>query len=91
MSVTRRSLRKPGRRRAVLMLEDGFVLDGTAVGTRGEVTGEVVFHTGMTGYPEVVSDPSYAGQIVTFTYPQIGNYGIAPEDAFELALEPELS
>ncbi len=80
MSVTRRSQRKPGRRRAILMLEDGFVLDGTAVGTRGEVTGEVVFHTGMTGYPEVVSDPSYAGQIVTFTYPQIGNYGIAPED-----------
>ena len=67
-------------RRAVLQLEDGFRLDGRAVGRRGEAAGEVVFHTGMTGYPEVISDPSYAGQIVTFTYPQIGNYGIAPED-----------
>ena len=67
-------------RRAVLQLEDGFRLSGHAVGRRGEATGEVVFHTGMTGYPEVISDPSYAGQIVAFTYPQIGNYGIAPED-----------
>jgi carbamoyl-phosphate synthase small subunit len=62
------------------MLEDGFQLTGQAIGPRGETTGEVVFHTGMTGYPEVVTDPSYAGQIVVFTYPQIGNYGIAPED-----------
>jgi carbamoyl-phosphate synthase small subunit len=75
------TLHEPLRpRRAVLMLENGFRLDGSALGKWGEITGEVVFHTGMTGYPEVVSDPSYAGQIVTFTYPQIGNYGIAPED-----------
>jgi carbamoyl-phosphate synthase small subunit len=74
------TLRQPGRRRAVLMLEDGVRFEGRAVGHTGEATGEVVFHTGMTGYPEVVSDPSYAGQIVTFTYPQIGNYGVAPED-----------
>lgn len=67
-------------RTALLQLEDGSRFEGFAVGHRGEATGEVVFHTGMTGYPEVISDPSYAGQIVAFTYPQIGNYGIAPED-----------
>ena len=73
-------MRQAGRRRAILMLEDGTRFDGQAIGHTGETLGEVVFHTGMTGYPEVVSDPSYAGQIVTFTYPQIGNYGIAPDD-----------
>jgi carbamoyl-phosphate synthase small subunit len=74
------TLRQPGQRRALLMLEDGARFDGWAIGHTGEASGEVVFHTGMTGYPEVVTDPSYAGQIVTFTYPQIGNYGIAPDD-----------
>lgn len=73
-------LKRSGERRAVLLLEDGRRFEGRAIGHTGEATGEVVFHTGMTGYPEVVSDPSYAGQIVTFTYPQIGNYGVAPED-----------
>ncbi len=63
-----------------LALEDGFVLTGTAFGATGETTGEVVFNTGMAGYQEVLTDPSYAGQIVTMTYPLIGNYGINVED-----------
>jgi carbamoyl-phosphate synthase small subunit len=63
-----------------LALEDGFVLTGTAFGAAGEAAGEVVFNTGMAGYQEVLTDPSYAGQIVTMTYPLIGNYGINVED-----------
>ena len=51
-----------------------------AVGATGETFGELVFNTAMSGYQEVISDPSYAGQVVTFTYPQIGNYGVCPED-----------
>ena len=66
---------------AVLALEDGTWFRGTAAGAQGEAVGEVVFNTSMTGYQEVLTDPSYAGQIVTMTAPQIGNYGIAPEDA----------
>lgn len=80
MSGRRWIWRNSHGREAALVLEDGRRFDGLAVGHSGETIGEVVFHTGMTGYPEVVSDPSYAGQIVTFTYPQIGNYGIAPDD-----------
>jgi carbamoyl-phosphate synthase small subunit len=66
---------------AVLALADGTVLEGYAFGARGESFGEVVFHTGMTGYQEIITDPSYRGQIVTMTYPQIGNTGINSEDA----------
>ena len=66
---------------AVLALEDGTWFRGTAVGAHGEARGEVVFNTSMTGYQEVLTDPSYAGQIVTMTAPQIGNYGVAAEDA----------
>ena len=58
---------------AYLLLEDGMRFDGDAVGAAGHVTGEVVFNTSMTGYQEAVTDPSYAGQIITFTYPLIGN------------------
>ena len=58
------------------MLEDGTRLDGEAVGATGPALGEVVFNTAMTGYQEAVTDPSYAGQIITFTYPLIGNYGV---------------
>ncbi len=65
---------------ARLVLADGTVFTGRAVGARGTVTGEAVFNTGMTGYQEVLTDPSYRGQIVTMTYPEIGNYGIAEED-----------
>jgi len=62
---------------AYLLLEDGLRLDGDLVGHPGEITGEVVFNTSMTGYQESVTDPSYAGQIIVFTYPLIGNYGVS--------------
>ncbi len=65
---------------AVLALEDGTWFQGVSVGAAGETAGEVVFNTSMTGYQEVLTDPSYAGQIVTMTTPQIGNYGIATAD-----------
>jgi carbamoyl-phosphate synthase small subunit len=66
--------------RAVLALEDGRVFVGRPLGREGETTGEVVFNTALCGYQEVLTDPSYAGQIVTMTYPHIGNYGINRED-----------
>jgi carbamoyl-phosphate synthase small subunit len=65
---------------AILALEDGTWFRGVAAGAHGEAQGEVVFNTSMTGYQEVLTDPSYAGQIVTMTAPQIGNYGVAPGD-----------
>ena len=65
---------------AKLALEDGTVFTGTAFGARGEVDGEVCFNTSMTGYQEILTDPSYRGQIVTMTYPHIGNYGVNDED-----------
>ena len=65
---------------AVLALEDGTFFRGTSVGATGETSGEVVFNTSMTGYQEVLTDPSYAGQIVTMTSVQIGNYGVSGED-----------
>jgi carbamoyl-phosphate synthase small subunit len=65
---------------AKLALEDGTVFVGQAFGAPGEVDGEVVFNTSMTGYQEILTDPSYCGQIVTMTYPQIGNYGVNSED-----------
>lgn len=65
---------------ARLLLQDGTLFTGTAFGAEGEMTGEVVFNTGITGYQEVLSDPSYCGQIVTMTYPLIGNYGITRDD-----------
>jgi len=66
---------------AILALEDGTWFKGVAAGAEGEARGEVVFNTSMTGYQEVLTDPSYAGQIVTMTAPQIGNYGVAAGDA----------
>src|SRR4051794_10257262 len=65
---------------AKLALEDGTVYAGRAFGASGERCGEVVFNTSLTGYQEVLTDPSYAGQIVTMTYPHIGNYGVNRED-----------
>lgn len=65
---------------AKLALEDGTVFTGVGFGAEGEVSGEVVFNTSMTGYQEILTDPSYRGQIVTMTYPEIGNYGVNPED-----------
>ena len=65
---------------AILALEDGTWYQGVAAGAPGDTTGEVVFNTSMTGYQEVLTDPSYAGQLVTMTAPQIGNYGVTPTD-----------
>ncbi|MBD3918043.1 glutamine-hydrolyzing carbamoyl-phosphate synthase small subunit [Paenibacillus sp. PR3] len=65
---------------ARLLLEDGTLFTGLAFGAEGQSAGEVVFNTGITGYQEVLSDPSYCGQIVTMTYPLIGNYGITRDD-----------
>ncbi|MEN6332215.1 MAG: glutamine-hydrolyzing carbamoyl-phosphate synthase small subunit [Smithella sp.] len=67
-------------RSALLVLEDGSFFEGFAFAGSGETMGEVVFNTGMTGYQEIITDPSYKGQIVTMTYPLIGNYGINEED-----------
>lgn len=67
-------------KKAALALEDGHVFYGNAVGAEGENTGELVFNTSMTGYQEILTDPSYAGQIVTMTYPLIGNYGVNETD-----------
>src|SRR3979409_2707485 len=65
---------------AVLALEDGTVFRGVSVGAKGNTTGEVVFNTAMTGYQEILTDPSYCRQIVTLTYPHIGNTGVNAED-----------
>ncbi len=65
---------------ALLVLADGSVFRGTAIGAPGRTVGEVVFNTAMTGYQEILTDPSYAGQVVTLTYPHIGNTGTNPED-----------
>jgi carbamoyl-phosphate synthase small subunit len=65
---------------AVLALEDGSVFHGISIGAPGQTLGEVVFNTAMTGYQEILTDPSYTRQIVTLTYPHIGNYGTTPED-----------
>jgi carbamoyl-phosphate synthase small subunit len=70
----------PGQIPAKLALEDGAVFSGTSFGALGEVDGEVCFNTSMTGYQEILTDPSYRGQIVTMTYPEIGNYGVNGAD-----------
>jgi len=67
-------------KKALLVLADGTVFEGESFGAGGETTGEVVFNTSMTGYQEILTDPSYKGQIVTMTYTQMGNYGINDED-----------
>ena len=65
---------------AVLVLSDGTVLEGFGLGATGQAVGEVCFNTAMTGYEEILTDPSYAGQIITFTFPHIGNVGTNEED-----------
>jgi carbamoyl-phosphate synthase small subunit len=65
---------------AILALADGTIFKGFSIGAAGHTTGEVVFNTSMTGYQEILTDPSYSRQIVTLTYPHIGNYGVNPED-----------
>lgn len=76
-------------KKALLALADGTVFEGRSFGAEGETVGEVVFNTSMTGYQEVLTDPSYKGQMVVMTYPLIGNYGINPEDveSSDLAVE----
>ena len=66
--------------RAILALEDGSVFIGSHFGATGTEVGEACFNTSMTGYQEVLTDPSYSGQIVTMTYPLIGNYGVCRDD-----------
>src|SRR5271155_1318790 len=65
---------------ALLVLADGTVLEGVGLGATGQAVGEVCFNTAMTGYEEILTDPSYAGQIITFTFPHIGNVGTNDED-----------
>jgi carbamoyl-phosphate synthase small subunit len=69
------------KKKATLLLEDGRVFRGSGHGFEGEAVGEVVFNTSMTGYQEILTDPSYEGQIVTMTYPLIGNTGVNLQDA----------
>src|SRR6516162_6261536 len=66
--------------KAILALEDGSVFSGEGFGAKASACGEVCFNTSMTGYQEILTDPSYKGQIVTMTYPLIGNYGVNPQD-----------
>ena len=66
---------------AILALEDGTIFKGLAIGAEGSSVGEVVFNTAMTGYQEILTDPSYAQQMVTLTYPHIGNVGVNDNDA----------
>jgi carbamoyl-phosphate synthase small subunit len=66
--------------KAKLALENGIVFEAEAFGAEGEITGEVVFNTSISGYEEIFTDPSYSGQIVTLTYPLVGNYGVNPSD-----------
>ena len=73
-------------RQALLALEDGEVFEGLGFGAEGTTTGEVCFNTGLTGYQEVLTDPSYHGQIVTMTAPQIGNTGANDEEVVALAV-----
>ena len=70
------TLERPSERRARLVLEDGTVLEGASFGSDRPVSGEVVFTTGMAGYPQSLTDPSFRGQILVATYPLVGNYGV---------------
>ena len=75
--------------RALLALEDGSVFEGESFGSTGEVAGEVIFNTAMAGYQEILTDPSYKGQIVAMTYPLIGNTGVNQEDVESLKPQAE--
>jgi len=73
---------------AILALADGTVFVGSSIGAQGATVGEVVFNTSITGYQEILTDPSYRQQIVTLTYPHIGNYGVNEEDVEADAVHP---
>lgn len=79
----------PGAPTGLILLEDGTVLHGTGVGAVGRCAAEICFNTALTGYQEILTDPSYAGQIVTFTFPHIGNVGANAEDVETIAPDPE--
>jgi len=74
--------------KALIALEDGTIFKGRSFTGHGEAIGEIVFNTSLSGYQEILTDPSYTGQIVTMTYPMIGNYGINPEDMESAAIHP---
>ena len=74
---------------AILALADGTVFIGNSIGATGTTVGEVVFNTAITGYQEILTDPSYKGQIVCMTYPMIGNYGTTAEDQESLGVQVE--
>ena len=74
--------------KAIIALEDGTIFEGRSFTGHGEAAGEIVFNTSLSGYQEILTDPSYTGQIVTMTYPLIGNYGINPEDMESAAIHP---
>jgi carbamoyl-phosphate synthase small subunit len=84
-------MKEPTRRKATIALADGTTFPGFAWGAEGKAVGEVVFTTGMTGYQETLTDPSYSGQIVTMTAPHIGNTGINPDDPESLSDKPQVS
>src|SRR5262245_64739849 len=73
-------IQMPNLEKAALVLADGTIFLGRSIGAQGAAVGEVVFNTAMTGYQEILTDPSYCRQIVTLTYPHIGNTGVNPED-----------
>ena len=75
-----KSVLDPSGPPCLLVLEDGKCFSGTSFGSTGTVTGEIVFNTSIIGYQEILTDPSYAGQVVTLTYPEIGNYGTTKDD-----------
>jgi carbamoyl-phosphate synthase small subunit len=75
--------------KALIALEDGTVFEGHSFTGPGEAVGEIVFNTSMSGYQEILTDPSYTGQIITMTYPLIGNYGVNPEDMESLSVHPK--
>lgn len=75
--------------KALIALEDGTIFEGKSFTGHGEAIGEIVFNTSMSGYQEVLTDPSYTGQIVTMTYPLIGNYGVNPEDMESAGVHPK--
>lgn len=77
---TSRPRLNPGQAPCLLALEDGSTFAGQSFGANGTTTGELVFNTSITGYQEILTDPSYAGQVITMTYPEMGNYGANPED-----------
>ncbi len=78
-----------GPMKALIALEDGTVFAGRSFTGPGEAVGEIVFNTSMSGYQEILTDPSYTGQIITMTYPLIGNYGVNPEDMESVAVHPK--